>query len=242
MEKLLGKKGLSGSAQMALFEKTVERLTKAGGAFAGLSKQYNASGNYRAMAYGAGVDKLTWATTHGRFGELHRGDMAISPNLLKKYPMGSHVDVIDSKTGAVLRSNVRVADTSWITSGRPTYNSFELWGDKDLGRANLRAHQNAMGGIVGSKMLSWLGERGAEAVIPMTRSARSLGLLAKTAGALGVGLGRGGHSFSISSNPVINVTTGEFDTGSITSALDSHIDHLVREIRRSYRSRTNAKR
>jgi hypothetical protein len=58
------------------------------------------------------------------------------------------------------------------------------------------------GGIVRSPTLGTVGEAGPEAVIPLARSARSLGLLGAAAGALGVG----GGGINVDYKPVFNVT------------------------------------
>jgi hypothetical protein len=90
----------------------------------------------------------------------------------------------------------------------------------------------ALGGFVGSKMLSWLGERGPEAVIPLNRSERSLGLLERTAGALGARMsGQAGHSVSINYNPTIHA--GSADAGNLRAMLSEHVEHLVSEIKRT---------
>jgi hypothetical protein len=94
------------------------------------------SGSFRAMAYGPSQGEYTHATNYGPLGHLQQGDIAVSPNLLSKFPIGSYVDVVDEK-GNVLRAARRVADTSWINADKPTTNSFELWNDKDLGHARL---------------------------------------------------------------------------------------------------------
>ena len=68
----------------------------------------------------------------------------------------------------------------------------------------------AEGGIVNQKMLSWLGERGSEAVIPLTRTPRALSLLEHAANALGAGgSGIGAVHFA----PVINLSGGAAEAG-----------------------------
>lgn len=97
------------------------------------------------MAYGpqsqgataADQNQIYGATLGGQKLRLQQGDIAVSPNLLSQFPIGSYANVVDPSTGQVLRSGVRVADTSWITSGKPTTNSFELYNDQDLGHASL---------------------------------------------------------------------------------------------------------
>lgn len=90
----------------------------------------------RAMAYGPSQGEYTHDTLNGPLGKLQQGDIAVSPNLLNKYPMGSRVDVVDDH-GNVVVSGARVADTSYIKPGQPTYNSFEIWNGEDLGHARL---------------------------------------------------------------------------------------------------------
>jgi hypothetical protein len=51
---------------------------------------------------------------------------------------------------------------------------------------NVDVSKGATGGIVHQRMLSWMGEEGPEAVIPLRRTPRSLSLLDKTSDALGV--------------------------------------------------------
>jgi len=91
---------------------------------------------YRAMAYGPSQGEYTKSTLEGPLGKLMEGDIAVSPNLLKQFPMGSRVDIVDAN-GNVTHRNMRVADTSWITTGKPTHNSFEIWNGQDLGQAGL---------------------------------------------------------------------------------------------------------
>jgi hypothetical protein len=89
----------------------------------------------------------------------------------------------------------------------------------------------AAGGFVGSKMLSWLGERGPEAVIPLNRSERSLSLLQRTASTLGARM-TGGHTFTINAPLTVNNASG-VDSGEFQAALQEHMEHLVSEIKRT---------
>jgi hypothetical protein len=98
------------------------------------------AGALRAMAYGPSQGEYDHATNYGPLGHLQEGDIAVSPNLLAQFPIGSRVDVVDAN-GNVLRANRRVADTSWINKNQPTYNSFELWNDQDIGHARLVLHR-----------------------------------------------------------------------------------------------------
>lgn len=63
------------------------------------------------------------------------------------------------------------------------------------GTANPTVGNNAAGGIVGSRTLSWLGEEGPEAVIPLgaKHRNRAIGLLNQAGEAIGVGGGSGVH-------------------------------------------------
>ena len=114
----------------------------------------------RGMAYGPGWDKPTKATTQGHFGDLQKGDIAVSPNILDKYPMGSRWDVVDAN-GKVVLPNARVADTSWIKPGQPTHNSFEIWGGPDVGEGRLVPVSTSGGGGATNADVqafdSWLG-------------------------------------------------------------------------------------
>lgn len=91
---------------------------------------------FRAMAYGPSQNEYTHDTLNGPLGKLQQGDIAVSPNMLGKYPLGSYVNVVD-KDGNVLRSNMRVADYSYTDPQHPNSNTFELWNDQDLGNAGL---------------------------------------------------------------------------------------------------------
>lgn len=89
----------------------------------------------RGLAYGPNSEGATEADqrqTHGPLGHLQTGDIAVSPNLLKLYPMGSRVNVVDSG-GNIVLANARVADTSWYSEGHPTTNTFEIWNGPSLG-------------------------------------------------------------------------------------------------------------
>jgi hypothetical protein len=66
---------------------------------------------YRAEAYGPSQGEYTRATLYGPLGQLQQGDIAVSPNMLASYPLGSRWNVVDDQ-GNVLREGVRVADTS----------------------------------------------------------------------------------------------------------------------------------
>jgi hypothetical protein len=59
----------------------------------------------------------------------------------------------------------------------------------------------AEGGIVNQKMLSWIGEKGPEAVIPLTRTPRAMSLLEHASDKLGASTpGIGPFHFSVTVN------------------------------------------
>jgi hypothetical protein len=91
----------------------------------------------RALAYGPNSEGATAADMRqikGAFVDrLQNGDLAISPNLLGLYPPLSRVNVVDSK-GNIVLPNARVADTSWISEGHPTSNTFEIYNGPSLGK------------------------------------------------------------------------------------------------------------
>lgn len=90
----------------------------------------------RGLAYGPQSEGATAADMRqvkGAIGELQPGDIAVSPNLLNRYPMGSRVNIVDAN-GKVIRANQRVADTSWYTEGHPTTDTFEIWNGPSLGK------------------------------------------------------------------------------------------------------------
>jgi hypothetical protein len=61
--------------------------------------------------------------------KMDTSDIAMSPNLLEKYglKLGDYVDVL-GPDGKVLYSHQRIADKSYISEGKPTTDSIELWG------------------------------------------------------------------------------------------------------------------
>ena len=95
----------------------------------------------------------------------------------------------------------------------------------------------ALGGIVNQKMLSWLGEAGPEAVIPLNRTPRAMALLEHAAGALGAGgPGIGAVHFA----PVINLSGGAEGAGEAVQAalrtaheqLEAMLEDILRRHRR----------
>jgi hypothetical protein len=90
----------------------------------------------RALAYGPQSEGATAADmrqVRGSFvSQLQRGDIAVSPNLLGRYPPLSKVNVVDSEGNVVMR-DARVADTSWYSEGNPTHNTFEIYNGPSLG-------------------------------------------------------------------------------------------------------------
>jgi hypothetical protein len=92
----------------------------------------------------------------------------------------------------------------------------------------------AEGGIVHEKMLSWLGERGSEAVIPLTRTPRAMALLEHAATALGAG-GIGSVHFA----PVINLSGASAEAGeAVQMALrqaHEQLERMLEDILRRHR-------
>jgi hypothetical protein len=97
-------------------------------------------GTYRAMSFGPGnfpgADKATNAVLYGALADeqgnpikMTTSDIAMSPNLLAKHnlKLGDYVDVLDAK-GNVLYPHQRIADKSYVSKGKPTTDSIELWG------------------------------------------------------------------------------------------------------------------
>jgi hypothetical protein len=156
---------------------------------------------------------------------LGLGDVAISPNLIPTLgaPGPNNYVTLDGK-------RYHVADTSWYTPGHPTSNMVEIWGyGNDIARKGMVAASNAMGGIVGSRMLSWLGERGPEAVIPLSGGRRAQGLLDYASRAIMgrplFGGGMGETSVSFAPNIVIHGNASEAEQ----RAMDSRLRDLARD-------------
>jgi hypothetical protein len=75
--------------------------------------------------------------------KLRFGDIALSPDQLKLYPLGTYVDIVDPTTGQVLRRHRRVADISYKSPGHPNYRTFEIWNDRiKQDRARIRRSQD----------------------------------------------------------------------------------------------------
>jgi len=89
----------------------------------------------RAMAYGPSQGEYWHDVMFGPFGALQPGDVAISPNLQKKYPLGSYITVSAEGRDPFF---ARVADHSYYTPGNPTKDTIELWNGQDLGHVNIR--------------------------------------------------------------------------------------------------------
>jgi hypothetical protein len=100
--------------------------------------------------------------------------------------------------------------------------------------------QKARGGFIGSKMLSWLGEKGPEFVIPATRSSRSVGLLNQAAGAIGMGVHEGGGGHMIHFNPNITINAAGHNAQElhqvIIRAIQEQPQHLRRVLQGLYRT------
>jgi hypothetical protein len=107
----------------------------------------------RAMAYGPSQNEYTHDTLYGPLGRLQPGDVAISPNLQKKYPIGSSI-YVTPKTGNPFVA--RVADHSYFHPGEPTKDTIEVWNGQDLGHAHITsAPAGARPQIQGSALLGY---------------------------------------------------------------------------------------
>jgi hypothetical protein len=101
---------------------------------------------------------------------LGAGDVAISPNL---YPIlgapgpGSFL-MLDGK-------RYHIADSSFYTPGHPTSNMVEIWGyGNQIKRAGTAARSFGEGGIVNKPTIAQIGEKGPEAVVPLSKMALPL--------------------------------------------------------------------
>jgi hypothetical protein len=66
----------------------------------------------------------------GPLGHLKDGYVALSPDHLKTYPLGSGPYNLVSKDGIVLATGLGVADKSYISPGNPNHDTLELWNRK----------------------------------------------------------------------------------------------------------------
>jgi hypothetical protein len=108
--------GGDGGGKPAPFESGVRTMSFGPGNFAGADKPTNV------VLYGA-------LEENGKPVRMNTNDIAMSPNLLKAHGLnlGDYVDVLD-KDGNVMYPHQRIADLSYISAGKPTTNSIELWG------------------------------------------------------------------------------------------------------------------
>jgi len=88
----------------------------------------------RAMAYGPSQGEYYHDAMYGPLGALQPGDVALSPDLQKKYPLGSNI-FITPKDGDPFIG--RVADHSYYSPGNPTSNTIEMWNGQDLGHVRI---------------------------------------------------------------------------------------------------------
>ncbi len=90
----------------------------------------------RAEAYGPKLGEYSYDQTHGPTGKpLEEGNVAISPDQERRYPQGTHGNLVDPETGQVLLANQVVADRSYKKEGVPNSNTIEVWNGKDYGHA-----------------------------------------------------------------------------------------------------------
>jgi len=111
-----------------------------------LSATTPALGTVRTMSFGPPVDKPTHDVLYGALTDakgnpvqLTTSDIAMSPNLQQKHglKLGDYVDVLD-QNGKVVYHHQRIADNSFISKGKPTTDSIELWGRPDMGYSQIR--------------------------------------------------------------------------------------------------------
>lgn len=106
------------------------------------------SGLLRAMAYGPSQGEFSHDTLNGPLGALKQGDLALSPDQLGQFPLGSYVNVVGADGKTILQRQ-RIADYSYYSPGKPTSSSFEVWNGQDLGHAHLVAASDSGGGSGG---------------------------------------------------------------------------------------------
>ena len=86
----------------------------------------------RIKSYGPIEGEYSHATTYGPVGnKLEVYDAAVSPNVLDRHPLGSWIDV-DGRS-------YRVGDVSYVSAGRPNFNTIEIRDRHDLGHAEVRS-------------------------------------------------------------------------------------------------------
>lgn len=90
----------------------------------------------RAMAYGPSQGEYGHDQMFGPLGQLQPGDVALSPNLQKRYPLGSSI-LVHPENGTPFLA--RVADSSYFGPGKPTRNTIEFWNGQDLGHVRIGA-------------------------------------------------------------------------------------------------------
>jgi hypothetical protein len=122
----------------------------AGGGAGGAQEQGSFPGAVRTMSMWMPGQRLRHDLKYGALQEnghdhlMTNNDIAMSPDLMKKYGynLGDRVDVLDSH-GNVLYPNQLIADKSYLSPGKPTSNTIELWGRKDVGYSSIRPAQPA---------------------------------------------------------------------------------------------------
>jgi hypothetical protein len=90
----------------------------------------------RGAAYGPSQGEFSHDQMNGPLGPLVQGDMALSPNQQKNYPLGSFVDAY-GENGNLIAANQRVADNSFVRPHVPTTNTAEFWNGQDQGNIRL---------------------------------------------------------------------------------------------------------
>jgi hypothetical protein len=111
----------------------------------------------RGMAYGPSQGEYSRDQLNGPLGPLQQGDLALSPNQQKRYPLGSNVDAY-GENGQLIAANQRIADNSFISPHHPTTNVAEFWNGQDQG--HVRLVPSVFPGLTGVSNPGGLGDQG----------------------------------------------------------------------------------
>jgi hypothetical protein len=158
---------------------------------------------------------------------LKMGDVAISPNLypILGAPGPDNFVMLDGK-------RYHVADSSFYSRGNPTANMVEIWGyGNQIKRRGVVSKAMQMGGIVRGMTHALLGERGPEAVIPLSGGRRAEGLLNFASRALG--MGGGATHVSFAPNIVINGNATEAEQRAMDSRLRDLASDFIAQFKRA---------
>jgi hypothetical protein len=96
---------------------------------------------FTALAYGPVVDERKRAQMIGAYDNpLTPQDIALSPNRLKQFPLGSWVQATDAQGNPI--GKYRVGDTSYYTKDKPTTDTVEF---RDADRSGQQVHLSPLG-------------------------------------------------------------------------------------------------